>query len=372
MGIREYGYVVGTGRPGRRNLITDVPGVKVGHCTVDTDQNQTGVTVILPCEGLVYGKKPLAAVYALNGFGKTMGSIQVEELGTLETPIALTNTLNVGRVADALVEYTCIQCGKAGVEMHSVNPVVGETNDSRINHIRHRAVGEAEVLEAIARADEIFAQGAVGAGAGTVCFGLKGGIGSSSRIVSFGGKQYTVGVLVQSNFGSLQDLDICGDLVGEKIVQMRAAQEAGSQKAVEGQEAGSRAAVQIRTSGREWIHAHEDKGSIMIVLATDVPLDARQLKRVLKRAAVGLVRTGSYMGHGSGDVFLGFTNGNFMPDQEEEQLTAIRCFPEGQINLLFRAAAEATQEAIYNSLIYADRRMGIDGRIYHSLREYLS
>ena len=369
MGIREYGYVVGTGKPGARNLITDVPGVKVGHCTIDNAQNQTGVTVVLPCEGLVYGKKPLAAVYTMNGYGKTMGSIQIQELGTLETPIALTNTLNVGRVADALVEYTCVQCEQAGVEMHSVNPVVGETNDSRINHIRHRAVGEAEVMEAISRADVIFAQGAVGAGAGTVCFGLKGGIGSSSRVFSFGGKQYTIGVLVQSNFGSLQDLSICGDPVGERIVHLRAGE---ARVAVSPQAEGTRNVMENRTSAREWAHADQDRGSIMIVLATDVPLDARQLRRVLKRAAVGLVRTGSYMGHGSGDVFLGFTNGNFMPDQEGEELTQIRCFPEGQINLLFRAASEAVQEAIYNSLVYADRRTGTDGRVYHSLREYLS
>lgn len=360
MGIREYGYVVGTGKPGAQNLITDVPGVKVGHCTVNTDQNQTGVTVILPCEGLVYVKKPLAAVYALNGFGKTMGSIQIEELGTLETPIALTNTLNVGRVADALVEYTCVQCGKAGVEVRSVNPVVGETNDSRINRIRYRAVGKTEVMEAIACADVTFEQGAVGAGAGTVCFGLKGGIGSSSRVFSFGGKQYTVGILVQSNFGSLQDLHVCNDPLGEKIARIQAGQ---AQETVQ---------VAGQTAGREWFQAAEDKGSIMIVLATDAPLDTRQLRRVLKRAAVGLIRTGSYLGHGSGDVLIGFTNGNYMPEREEEELIRMECFPENQLNLFFRAAAEATEEAIYNSLVYADEAIGIDGEVFHSLREYLS
>ena len=177
---------------------------------------------------------------------------------------------------------------------------------------------------------------------------------------SFGGKQYTVGILVQSNFGSLQDLNVCNDPLGEKIARIQAGQTQDI-----AQEA-------VRAAGREWFQAAEDKGSIMIVLATDVPLDTRQRRRGLKRAAVGLIRTGSYLGHGSGDVLIGFTNGNFMPEREEEELIHIECFPENQMNLLFRASSEATEEAIYNSLVYADKKVGIDGKIYHSLREYLS
>ncbi len=340
-GIREYGYVIGEGRPGAKNLITDVPGVKVGHCTVETEENKTGVTVIVPCEGLIFEKKPIAAVYALNGFGKTMGGMQIEELGTLETPIALTNTLNVGKVADALISYTCGECKQAGVEVQSINPIVGETNDWRINHITRRAVGEEEVLRALAQADTVFEQGAVGAGAGTVCFGLKGGIGSASREISFGERHYMLGVLVQSNFGEMEDLSVCGDPVGKRIAQK----------------------LQVKES--------EDKGSIMIILATDVPLDSRQLKRVLKRAAVGLIRTGSHMGHGSGDVFIGFTNGNFMPEREEKELIPIQCFPENQMNVLFRAAAEAVEEAVCNSMVYAKETRGVKGEVFHSLREFL-
>ncbi len=340
-GIREYGYVVGAGKPGPYNLITDVPGVKVGHCTIETEENKTGVTVILPCEGLIFEKKPIAAVYALNGFGKTVGGMQIEELGTLETPIALTNTLNVGKVADALVGYTCGECEKAGTEVQSVNPVVGETNDWRINRITRRVVGEKEVLQAIACADTVFEQGAVGAGTGTVCFGLKGGIGSASRRIPFGKTQYTLGALVQSNFGEMKDLSVCGDPVGKRIAQ----------------------ALREEKS--------EDKGSIMIVLATDVPLDARQLKRVLKRSAVGLIRTGSYMGHGSGDVFIGFTNGNYMPESRKRELIPIRCFPENQMNVLFRAAAEAVEEAIYHSMVYAKPARGRKGEVFHSLGEFL-
>lgn len=341
MGIREYGYIIGEGSTGKNNLITDVPGVRVGHSTVEVGESRTGVTVIIPCEGLVFKRKPVAAAYALNGYGKTMGIVQVEELGTLETPIALTNTLNVGKVADALVEYTLRQCRQEGTEPVSINPLVGETNDSRVNRIADRAVETRHVLEAIGNADSCFAQGDVGAGKGTVCFGLKGGIGSSSRKLAFGGREYVIGALVQSNFGRMKDLMLCGRQIGKEI----------SEKLRAGEEA--------------------DKGSIMVVVGTDIPLDARQLKRVLKRAAVGLIRTGSYMGHGSGDVFLGFTNGNFMPECDSEELLSLSCFPENQMDRIFRPAAEAVEEAILNSLVYAGQVRGRKGELYHSLREFL-
>ena len=339
--LRDYGIVIGRGTPGPRNKITDVNGVTVGHCTVDTSRNKTGVTVVMPCRDNPFSRKLTAAVCVRNGYGKSQGLVQIEELGTLETPIALTNTLNVGKVADALVGYTCGECEKAETEVQSVNPVVGETNDWRINRITRRVVGEKEVLQAIACADTVFEQGAVGGGTGTVCFGLKGGIGSASRRIPFGKTQYTLGALVQSNFGEMKDLSVCGDPVGKRIAQ----------------------ALREEKS--------EDKGSIMIVLATDVPLDARQLKRVLKRSAVGLIRTGSYMGHGSGDVFIGFTNGNYMPESRKRELNPIRCFPENQMNVLFRAAAEAVEEAIYHSMVYAKPARGRKGEVFHSLGEFL-
>lgn len=340
MGIREYGYKIGSGIPGAENSITDVPGVKVGHTTVEHGDNKTGVTVILPCED-VYGQKPVAAVYTLNGYGKTAGTIQIEELGVLETPIALTNTLNVGKVLDGLVEYTLQECRKRGRTLTSVNPVVGETNDSRINQITSRAVEKEDVLQAIDHADKAFEQGAVGAGRGTVCFGLKGGIGSSSRVFAFGGREYTVGVLVQSNFGSMEDMMLCGEPIGQRICE----------------------AVRPKEM--------EDKGSIMIVVGTDLPISSRQLRRVLKRATAGLVRTGSFMGHGSGDVFLGFSTGNCMKEKKGEELIPFFVFPENQLNLVFRQTAEAVEEAILNSLVCAETDCGRSGEVFHSLKEFL-
>ena len=206
---------------------------------------ETKESIIDPSVGLIFEKKPIAAVYALNGFGKTVGGMQIEELGTLETPIALTNTLNVGKVADALVGYTCGECEKAGTEVQSVNPVVGETNDWRINRITRRVVGEKEVLQAIACADTVFEQGAVGAGTGTVCFGLKGGIGSASRRIPFGKTQYTLGALVQSNFGEMKDLSVCGDPVGKRIAQAlreEKSEDKGSIMIVHGRAAGCQTA----------------------------------------------------------------------------------------------------------------------------------
>ncbi len=396
--IRDYGYIIGEGCPGPLNRITDVPGVRVGHATVDTDRNQTGVTVIIPCEGCVYQRKPVAAVYTMNGYGKTAGSIQIEELGTIETPIALTNTLNVGRVSDALVEYTLRQCREAGITAESINPVVGETNDHRINHIEDRAAGQNEVFSAIENACRDFTQGSVGAGRGTVCFGLKGGIGSSSRLFRFGGRTYTIGALVQSNFGGLRDLTVCGRPVGQKIFEQMNAQAAsvhndegqpelrqitsaqdvtGDDEACQAKSAqivaGHTDSCQIAKDS-ECISSERaslDQGSIMVVIGTDIPLSSRQLKRVLKRAVAGLVRTGSHLGHGSGDIFLGFTNGNFMPEAEEEKLLTVQCLPEERLDGVFRLCEEAVEEAILNSLTYADSAVMTDGSVCHCLREYL-
>lgn len=344
MTIREYGYAVGSGTPGPYNKITDVPGVRVGHCTLDRDSIHTGVTVIVPCEGSAYESKPVAATYVLNGYGKTAGTIQVDELGCIEAPIALTNTLNVGKVLDAMTGYVVRTEAERGKTVRSVNVVVGETNDSQINDIAARAVGEQEVLAAIAdaeRGDPDFTQGAVGAGRGTICCDLKGGIGSSSRVLRFHGHDYTLGVLVQSNFGSLENLTVCGRPIGQDIQ------------------------ARLRSASTP------DVGSIMIVLGTDLPLSARQLRRVLKRAAVGLIRTGSFMGTGSGDVFLGFTNGNLLGDGCGRDFTTLRIFPEERINRVFTAAAEATEEAILNSMLCAAPAVKHTGEIVHSLQEFL-
>lgn len=202
--IREYGLIPGRMPPGPRNTLADVPGVAVGHCTVRTPGHNTGVTVILP-RADIYFKKCTAAAHVINGYGKTAGLVQVEELGQLETPIALTNTLNVGLVSDALVQYTADACAAHGTELRSVNPVVGECNDSTLNRIAERVVGRAEVYRAIAAAGPDFAQGCVGAGTGMICHGLKGGIGSASRRLTADGRAFTVGVLALCNHGCLED-----------------------------------------------------------------------------------------------------------------------------------------------------------------------
>ena len=274
-------------KKGFYNDITDVPGVLVGQKSIHEGRIHTGVTVVIPCEGNVFDQKPVASVYVLNGFGKTCGTIQVEELGVIETPIALTNTLNVGAVADALVRYTLRKGAERGEAIYSVNPVVGETNDARINDIQAMAVTVTDVEEAISLADKKVEQGAVGAGSGTVCYGFKGGIGSASRILTVGEKDYTLGILVQSNFGRMQDFIMNGKAIGMELAEKIKAKE------------------------------EVEKGSIMVILGTDLPLTARQLKRVLKRITVGLVRTGSFMGHGSGDIFIGFSNGNLMGKREK-------------------------------------------------------
>ena len=214
--IRDFGIVPGRLETGKRNKITDVPGVKVGHCTVKTEENHTGITVIVPGADNAFAQKYTAAAYVHNGFGKSAGLVQVEELGTLETPIALTNTLNVGKVWDAMVDIVVEQCEQDGLEPMSINPVVGECNDSRINQIQKRVVGADEVRQAFASASEEFEEGDVGAGAGTICYGLKGGIGSASRVIRIGEKEYTIGVLVQSNFGATEDFVLNGESVGAK------------------------------------------------------------------------------------------------------------------------------------------------------------
>lgn len=335
--IRDYGIVIGMGTPGPRNKITDVAGVTVGHCTVDTDRNKTGVTVILPCTDNPFSRKLTAAVCIQNGFGKSQGLIQIEELGTIETPIALTNTLNVGIVHDSIVDYMLKVGERDGISITSVNPVVGECNDGVLNDISCRAVGREEVMEAIACASQDFEEGDVGAGKGTVCFGLKGGIGSASRLVSLGGKDYTVGVLVQSNFGSTENLVINHVPVGCKLSSIEP--------------------------------AVTDKGSIMMILATDLPVTDRQLKRVCRRAPVGLARCGSFFGHGSGDIVIGFTTANRVETGKEPAVCSMEVLKEELLDQVFHAAAQSVEEAVLNSLAMASTVTGYDGTKKYSLTD---
>lgn len=323
---------------GLRNAITDVPGVKVGHCTVDNERHKTGVTVVMPCADDIFQNKMVAACHVLNGFGKTTGLVQIEELGTLETPIALTNTLNVGLVHDAMVEYMCQKAEENGYAIRSVNPIICECNDASLNDIRHRAVTQKEVFAAIESASEDFALGDVGAGKGMTCHDLKGGIGSSSRVVEIGGEKFTLGVLVQTNHGSLRDLQIDGRNIGEEINRR----------------------IQEDTP---------DQGSCIMIIATDLPVTDRQLKRIIKRCSVGLARLGSYIGHGSGEIMAGFTTANRIP--AEGEMLQLRCIHESQINAAFRAAAEATEEAVLRSMLEADTVVGYSGKVRRSLKEYI-
>ena len=313
---------------GERNLITDVPGVRVGHATVDAGNCHTGVTVVLPPGSNPFTDKLTAACCVFNGFGKTLGLVQVEELGQLETPIALTNTLNVGKVHDAMVSYMLDICRRDSVKLTSVNPVVCECNDSWISDIAKRPVGEKEVFAAIEAASADFAQGAVGAGRGTVCYGMKGGIGSSSRLMELDGKKYTMGVLVQSNYGASGDFRAA--CLPENLAEC-------------------------------------DRGSIILIAATDLPLSSRQLKRVLKRTSVGMARLGSYIGHGSGEIAVGFTTAKSTPCGGSFQTqTFLR---EDLMNLPFRAVGECAEEAILQSMLYASPDKSLDGTPIPSLRD---
>lgn len=333
---REAGVAVGILPTGPLNAITDVAGVKVGHHTLGQgDSIRTGVTVIVPHSGNLFLEKVPAAIYCGNAFGKLAGSTQVDELGTLETPIALTNTLSVPVAMQALVKYTLALPGNE--EAMSVNAVVGETNDGWLNDIRGMHVQEEHVLQALWTATPgAVSEGNVGAGAGTQCLGFKGGIGTSSRKLpkDFGG--YTIGVLVQSNFGGI--LTINGAPVGRELGKFYL-----SQRVVKPQ----------------------DDGSCMIVVATDAPLSSRNLKRIAKRAVLGLARTGSFMANGSGDYVIAFSTAYRIPHQLPETRTQVA--PElhnDAMSPLFLAVVEATEEAVYNSMFKATT---VSGRDEHTL-----
>ncbi|MGP4069177.1 P1 family peptidase [Halobacillus sp. B29] len=261
--IRDFGIDIGTLSTGRRNAITDVEGVRVGHCTLSEGSTQTGVTAILPHEGNIFKEKLIASNYIINGFGKTMGTVQMNELGTLETPILLTSTLGIGTASEALIEYMLERNPEIGRSTGSVNPVVGECNDMILNDIRDLSIEKEHVIQALEDASFEFPEGSVGAGRGMVCYSLKGGVGSSSRLVELHHGTYTIGVLVLTNFGRMGDLLVNGKPVGEQL------------------------------SRHVEVSNEADKGSVMVVVATDLPVSERQLYRIIKRSVTGLSRTGS-------------------------------------------------------------------------------
>ena len=336
---RELGIKPGVLPTGQWNAITDVAGVKVGHVTlVEGDDIRTGVTAVLPHDGNLFQEKVSAGIAVGNGFGKLMGFTQVDELGEIETPIVLTNTLSVPVAAEGLIDWTLNQNGNE--EVRSVNPIVGETNDGLLNDIRARAVKKESVLEALSAAESgPVKEGCVGAGTGTVCFGWKGGIGTSSRVLpkSLGG--YTVGVLVQSNFGGV--LQMNGIPVGKKLNQYYLKNELDDTA----------------------------DGSIMIVAATDAPLSDRNLKRLALRGLAGLARTGASMSNGSGDYVIVFsTNEDVRRTPERRRnVWAYPEVPNDRMSPLFEAMIEATEEAIYNSLCMATTMTGYQNRIVKAL-----
>ncbi len=325
----DLGPNIGLLPRGANNAITDVPRVSVGHITLIDGEGpldighgpvRTGVTVILPHDGNIFREKVTAAVHVLNGFGKSVGFPQVAELGRIETPIALTSTLSTWRVADALIDYL----SQENPGVYSFNPIVGECNDSYLNDIVGRHVTAEHVFQAIGGATSPNAQeGVVGAGTGMTGFGWKGGIGTSSRLCELNAGEFTVGVMTLTNTGDARELRMDGVQIGRKLLPS---------------------------------DMMDDRGSIMMVVATDAPLSSRQLGRVGRHAGMGLARAGGIAGHGSGDFIIAFSNATEHADIEEEELTS-----------LFRGVVESTEEAVINSVLRAETVVGRDGNTRHGI-----
>ena len=345
--IRELGVVVGRYQPGPLNAITDVAGVKVAHVTHIRGEGplkpgegpiRTGATVIIPRDD-VWHKKVPAGSFVLNGTGEMTGLAWVAESGFLEYPIALTNTLNVPRVANGVMSWMIKHNPGIGITDDTLTPVVAECDDGRLNDIQGRHVSEQDVITALDGASEgAVVEGTVGAGTGMISYGFKGGIGTASRRLPPEEGGYTVGVLVNANHGRRPELIVAGIPVGKLY---------GDTK---------------QTSG---IQSHDllsgNEGSIIVVIATDAPLDARQLGRVAKRAALGLARTGSTARHGCGDFMLAFSTGNTIPHYPEAKTFTMTMTPDTHLNPIFAAAGEATEEAILNALTTATTVVGRDG-----------
>ncbi|MFI5664202.1 P1 family peptidase [Streptomyces sp. NPDC051684] len=339
---RDLGIAPGTLPSGPANSLTDVRGVRVGHLTLHHDDGagpaRTGVTVVVPATGSVFRHKPAAGLEVVNGFGKAAGLSQVDELGVLETPLALTNTLGVGAAFEGLARHALQGHPEIGVSTGTVNPVAFECNDGWLNDIRGLLVRPGHVLDALAEAsDGPVPEGAVGAGTGMVSFGWKAGIGSSSRTVEADdGSRFTVGVLVLANFGRAADLTVLGTPVGRHLTPERASEQGEFARGA---------------------------GSCIVLIATDAPADARQLRRIAKRGSVGLARTGGIIQHGSGEYALAWSTANRTPHVPSGPVRASQALAEDGplMDLMFRAAAEATEEAVLDSLFAAHAVTGIRG-----------
>lgn len=340
-----FSFKVGRFAEGPTNLLTDVKGLRVGHCTLDQNAVQTGVTVIVPANATPFENKIPAGLAVINGFGKSVGLVQVEELGQIETTIALTNTFSVSDIAKAQIHQTISQHPECGRSLPTVNPLVFECNDGYLNDLHAFAIQARHYQHAYDAATTDFAQGAVGAGRGMSCFGIKGGIGSASRIAPSSDYSYTIGALVLANFGRTAQLLFKGQAIGAELEQ----------------------ALQPTPSAQQWDKT--EKGSIIIILATDAPLDARQLQRLAKRSAAGLARTGSVYGHGSGDIALAFSTAYTLSATAEQQKPLPELVHETQLDPLFEAAAESVEHAILNAIWHAEPVSGRDGHHRVALRD---
>lgn len=336
--VGDLGLALGSYTRGDRNSISDVHGVRVGHITLPhgialygQSRIRTGVTTILPHDGNIFRKRPKAAYATMNGCGALLGALQIEEFGVLESPIALTSTMAVGTVATALVKYAMQQNPELGLDWDTTIPIVAECDDSFLNDARSLAVKEKHVFEALRNASNKVEEGAVGAGTGMTCFGFKGGIGTSSRILSQDDGGYAVGTLVLANFGVKKDLMVCGVPVGRELAEKSA--------------------------------KPSSQGSIVVVVATDAPLSSRQLKRVARRTFLGLARTGSCSYNGSGDIAIAFSTQNPVEYPPKNREIAERCLDDQYMNPIFKATVEATEEAILNALFVADTVVGRDGNV---------
>lgn len=331
---------------GPLNLITDVEGITVGHKSIRNDAEciHTGVTAIFPHQGNLFLDSVMAGSAVINGFGKSAGILQLQELGAIETPIIMTNTLSVGTATNALVKYMLKQNEDIGATTGTVNCLVTECNDGRLNDIRGLHVTEDDVADAMEAADVTFQEGDVGSGSGMCCLGLKGGIGSSSRVITIDGQEYRVGALVMTNFGEPGNL-----VIGGKHYKTPGDVGAG-----------------LKTPDAEM-----DKGSIIMLIATDVPLSERQLNRVAKRSMVSLGRTGSICGNGSGDIAIAFTTANRIPHYSDKDILDFKAMYDEHIDPVFQASVEAVEEAIISSLYHASTVEGFMGHKYLGFRDFL-
>jgi D-aminopeptidase len=343
--LGEFGIKIGSLPVGKLNSITDVPGVKVGHCTIIDGEGKlipgkgpirTGVTVVLPHEGNIFQDKVRAGSFVLNGYGKTTGLVQLEELGIIESYIGLTNTLNIPIVADALLDYHIKENPDIGITTSSINTVVGECNDGYLNDIQGRHVKKEHVIQAINNASEHVEEGCVGAGTGMIAFNYKGGIGTSSRIIESKNNLFVLGSLVLANFGQKNDLTING----KKFHKEKAS-----------------------------IEEKKEHGSIMVIIATNAPLNHRQLNRVTKRAPMGIARTGGFGSWGSGDFIIAFSTANKMKHDNKQELIDMTIVNETTklFNGLLKATVETTEEAILNALCKATSMTGRDDRLIEAL-----